>query len=98
MEHKFQKQLEDIEKHILEQTVMKKDFLTVSDAALYAGVSKSYLYKLTSGRAIPFYRPASKLIFFKRTELNDWILNNRCATIQEKAELIQVKKKGGHHD
>ena len=70
---KTENQLEGIEKHIQEQTVLRKETLKLDEAALYLGVSKSYLYKLTSKRSIPFYRPGNKLIFFFRSDLDAWI-------------------------
>ena len=74
---KFQNQLEGIEKHIQEQTVLKKETMKLSEAALYLGISKSFLYKLTSKRSIPFYRPGNKLIFFRRIDLDAWIQQNK---------------------
>ena len=51
--------------------------LTVREAAKYMGVSRSYLYKLTSQGAIPFYKPNGKLIYFKREDLDRWMLRRR---------------------
>ena len=77
MSHLIENQLAEIKAIITQQTFEKKEILTLSEAALHIGISKSYLYKLTSARKIPFYRPEVKLIFFKKSELEDWILNNR---------------------
>ena len=85
MDHKIEKQLDGIMLHISQQAFAKKEILTLGEAAAYAGVSKSFVYKLTSSRAIPFYKPATKLIFFKRTELDAWLLQNRLATTMEMA-------------
>ena len=53
-----------------------KEVLTLDEAAFYLGYKKSYLYCLTSGRKIPFYKPGSK-VFFKRSELDAWVFKNR---------------------
>lgn len=87
MEHKFEKQLDEIREHIIQQALLQKTIFNLSEAAAYAGISKSYLYKLTSTRQITFYRPVTKLIFFKRTELDDWLLQNKLSTIMEMANF-----------
>ena len=41
-------------------------------AARFLGLKKSYLYKLTSTRQIPFYKYGGKLIMFDRAALESW--------------------------
>jgi excisionase family DNA binding protein len=43
-----------------------KTVLNFDEAALLTGLSKSYLYKLTSSGMIPHYKPLGKHIFFNR--------------------------------
>jgi len=54
-----------------------KNVLTFDEAVEYSGYSRSYLYKLTSAKKIPFYKPQGKLVFFLRSELESWLLQNR---------------------
>lgn len=75
-EHSIEQKLGRIEELLSKQTVLTKEYLNLAEAALYLGVSKSYLYKLTSTLSIPFCRPANKLIYFKRTELDSWVSTN----------------------
>jgi len=49
---------------------------TLNDAAEYLGISKSYLYKLTSGGKIPHYKPFGKKIYFDKVMLDDWVYQN----------------------
>jgi excisionase family DNA binding protein len=77
----------EIKDFILQQTVLRKDIMTLKEAAVYAGVSANYLYKLTSSRSIPFYRPGSKLIYFKREELDAWLLQTRLASRGELSKI-----------
>ena len=63
-----------------------KEVLTSDEAAVYMGVSKSYLYKLTMRKQIPHYNPMGKMCYFNRAELEEWLQQNRCAT---DAELSQ---------
>ena len=62
---------------------MEKNILTFSEAAEYTGMSKSYLYKLTSTGKIAHYKPGGKLIYFNREELEAWIFSNRITPMSE---------------
>ncbi len=62
-----------------------KTVLTFDEAALYTGLSKSYLYKLTSTGGIPCYKPNGKVLYFNKKELDEWMLQNRKATSSELA-------------
>jgi len=57
--------------------------LNTSEAAIYLGVKKNYLYKLTSANKIPVYRPGGKVMNFKRAELDVWLSQNRNMTSEE---------------
>lgn len=75
--------LESIEKMLIEQNMLKKDVLNFSETAIYLEVSHSHLYKLTSNGAIPCYKPNGKKLYFKRSELDTWLLSNRQTTAEE---------------
>ena len=51
-----------------------KTILTLEEVAKYTNYSKSYIYKLTSRREIPCYKPNGKQLYFKRTEIEEWLL------------------------
>ena len=74
-----QKQMERIEQLLLVQ----KTVLTLSEVASYTGLSKSYLYKLTSGRKIPHHCPTGKVLFFSKEEIDQWLLSNKVSTVEE---------------
>ena len=57
-----------------------KTVLTMDECVLYTGLSKSTMYKMTSNRVIPHYKPNNKLIYFKRAEVEEWLLSNPIAT------------------
>ncbi len=61
----------------------QKATLTLEEASAYTGISKSYIYKLTSGGAIPHYKPEGKTIYFDRLELDGWLKRNRIKTVEE---------------
>lgn len=73
-----------------------KEILTSDEAALYMGISKSYLYKLTMRQQIPHYKPMGKMCYFNRAELEAWLQRNRVATTEELNErAVHYTMKGG---
>lgn len=75
----LKEQLNRIETAILSQ----KDVLTFDEAVSFTGMSKSYMYKLTSAHKIPHYKPSGKMVYFNRNELQTWLLQNRVSTHDE---------------
>ncbi|GAB6119249.1 helix-turn-helix transcriptional regulator [Dysgonomonas termitidis] len=64
-----------------------KKALTMTDASLLTGLSKSHLYKLVCAKKIPYYKSqGGKLTYFDRQELEAWMLSSR---IKTNAELEQ---------
>lgn len=54
-----------------------KQVLTLEEAALFMGISKSSLYKMTHKHELPFFRPNGKIIYFEKSELLNWMHQNR---------------------
>ena len=79
--------------------IVAKEVLTFDEAATFTGLSKSCLYKMTSGKKIPHFKPTGKLCYFNRLELQAWLQQNRIATTEEVHEQAQSycmnNKKGG---
>jgi excisionase family DNA binding protein len=76
----------------------KKTVLNFDEVAAYTGLSKSYLYKLTCSGGIPCYKPQGKHIYFNKQEIDQWLLQNRKATISEldsQASTFVTLNKGG---
>ena len=73
-----------------------KRVLDFDDAILITGLSRSYLYKLTHGRQIPHYKPNGKLLYFEKSELEAWMLQNKVSSKKEIShtadEFIMNKK------
>lgn len=59
-----------------------KETLTAEEAALYTGYAIKGIYTLTSNKQIPHYKRNGKL-YFKKTELDEWMTANRVMTEQE---------------
>lgn len=70
--------------------MISKEFLSLQEAADYIGLSKSTLYKKTAKRSITFYQPGGKVIYFKKEDLDNWVLSNRVAPQSEIEETAQA--------
>ena len=68
--------LSNIEVLLLNQ----KTVLNLDEVATYTGLSKSYLYRLTSTGGIPCYKPHGKHIYFEKAEIDKWLLRNKVKT------------------
>lgn len=60
-----------------------KEILTFDEACDYTGISRSYLYKLTAKGKIPHSKPNGKLLFFEKTQLVEWLLQNKVSSPRE---------------
>ena len=76
----LQRQIEELQKRmeavedILDNA---KEVLTVEEASRFMDIARSSLYKMTSDRSIPFYRPNGKMIYFEKADILAWIRQNR---------------------
>ena len=75
--------LDNIEKILSEQNLLKKDVLNFSEACQYLDISESHLYKLTSRKQIPHFCHQGKKLYFNRQELDRWLQQNRQNTNDE---------------
>ena len=75
--------IKNIEKLLLTQ----KNVLNFSEVKLYTNLSESYLYELTSSGGIPCYKPNGKQLYFKKQEIEEWLLSNKKVTNIELDEL-----------
>lgn len=79
--------LERIELLLESQKLVHKEVLNFNEACEYLELSQSHLYKMTSTAAIPYYKPNGKKVYFKRLELEAWLLRNR-TTSQDEIETM----------
>jgi excisionase family DNA binding protein len=60
-----------------------KSVLTLNDVSLLTGLSKAVLYKMTSCRQIPFYKPNGKTLYFEKSEVEAWMRRCRVNAVDE---------------
>lgn len=78
MENEFlrqlSKQLERIEKAVL---LRSKDVLTIEECSMLTGMTVGSLYRRTSNGEIPYYKPMGGKIYFRKEEIERWMLRGR---------------------
>ena len=79
----LKEQLAHIEELLSTQNMLQKDVLNTKEASKYLMMTESNLYHLTSTSSIPYYKPNNRHLYFKRTELDAWMLQNKSDDINE---------------
>ena len=89
---RLQRQIEELQKRmeavedILDNA---KEVLTVEEASRFMDIARSSLYKMTSDRSIPFYRPNGKIIYFEKADILTWIRQNRVTPVKSSDDSEQ---------
>ena len=60
-----------------------KQTLNIDEAAAFTGLANSYIYKLTSTQEIPHYKPRGKMLYFDRSELENWLRRGKVSSHAE---------------
>ena len=79
MEKSIEMRVAELENLVLHS----KNVLSFEEASRFLNLSKSYLYKLTSGNLIPHYKPQGKMLYFEKTELEAWLRQNPIRTLAQ---------------
>jgi excisionase family DNA binding protein len=77
---------------------LNKTILSFKEAISFMDVSKSFLYKLTSEGKINFFKPNNGKIYFKKEDLENWMLQNEVKSFNVLEEsvnknLLKIGKK-----
>lgn len=68
--------------------------LSIQEAAIFLNLAQQTLYGFTSNRTIPFIKKGKKL-YFRKSDLEQWLTDGRKATVKELEKGIIGKTKGG---
>ena len=86
----------------LETGDMGSIILTTEAACKYLNMKKSMLYKKTSAKEIPYYKPEGKKMYFVREELDRWMQRNPTPTvddmIRQSQEYMANRRKGPNNN
>lgn len=77
------KEVRLIKKEIVKRNLYRKRYLTISQASLVVGVSKSFIQKLVSSKQIPHSKPNGKLVFIHRKDLEEFLSQNHISSNEE---------------
>lgn len=64
-------------------TFVGKDILSFQEAIQYLDLSESSLYKLTSDSKITFHKPNGGKLYFRKSDLDNWMLQNENKSVQD---------------
>lgn len=79
----FMKKIVELGNKIEDQHLLQKPVLNFSETCRYLQISPSHLYKLTSQKDIPHFCPQGKKLYFRREEIDQWLLRNRQSSADE---------------
>ncbi|MGL5914162.1 MAG: helix-turn-helix domain-containing protein [Bacteroidales bacterium] len=60
-----------------------KNVLTIDEVAVITGLAKGYVYRLTSSKRIPHYKLNGRNLYFKKDEIEAWLMQDRISTNDE---------------
>ena len=61
-----------------------REIMDLDEFCQYTGTSKRYSYRLTSENRVPHYKLNGKKIFFKRSEVDQWLTTSRVQTTEKR--------------
>ena len=82
------------ESFLSKQTFIEKEILSFKEALGYLDVSPSFLYKQTSQRVIRYFKPNGGKIYFKKADLDSWMLQNENKSMASLEEELLTKISG----
>ncbi|MCF7912274.1 MAG: helix-turn-helix domain-containing protein [Candidatus Cloacimonetes bacterium] len=84
-----------VQKEVLEMK-NQSNFVTLERAAEILGLSPGTMYQYTHRRIIPFYKPNGRMIYFKVSELMEFIESSRRSSVDEiKSQAVEDTLKRG---
>jgi len=60
---------------MLMQSKKESPFLTLPEASEYLKLAKQTIYQYCHNKIIPYYKPNNRNIYFRKTDLDNFILN-----------------------
>ena len=67
---------------LISNAVLDLEVMSLNQLCNHYDLTKSFVYKKTHSREIPHYKNGKRL-FFKKNEIDTWILENRVKTIKD---------------
>lgn len=80
MEEEIKQQLDRIESYAM---IAAKSVLNIKEAAFILGMSVEGVRLIARNHQIPYYKPNINRLYFKKSELEDWMTQNRSKSMAE---------------
>ena len=80
MDNEIKKQLDRIEQYSM---IAAKSVLNIKEAAFILGMTVQGVRFIARSHEIPCYKPNSHRLYFKKSELEAWMLQNRSKSMAE---------------
>jgi excisionase family DNA binding protein len=61
--------------------------MSVREVCKYLNITSSHIYKMTSLKIIPYHKPNGKLIYFRKSEIDEWVYRKRISSKNESSEI-----------
>ena len=92
-------QMKEVIESVFQQASLssnQSEIIDIEDVSKLTGYKKATVYKLVHERKIPFHKPAhgGRRIFFKSTEIDQWLQFNRIETNEEFFKNYRSSKSG----
>ncbi len=62
--------------------LLSKEILNAKEAAAFLSISLQQLYKLSANGTLPTYCPTGGRIYFKKSEIEEWVFSKRRASVK----------------
>lgn len=79
-EREIKEQLDRIEQYAM---IAAKSMLNIKEAAIILGMTVEGVRYLARNNTLPYYKPNVHRIYFKKSELEDWMMQNRSKSMTE---------------
>ncbi|OVE63301.1 helix-turn-helix domain-containing protein [Chryseobacterium mucoviscidosis] len=70
---------------------IEKEILSFKESIEFMDVSKSFLYKLTSEGRINFFKPNNGKIYFRKEDLENWMMQNEMKSVESLEKHLLTK-------
>ena len=74
IDQEIKEQLDRIEKYSM---IAAKSMLNIKEAAIILGMTIEGVRYLVRNNTLPYYKPNVHRLYFKKSEVEDWIMQNR---------------------
>lgn len=79
-EKEIKEQLDRIEQYAM---IAAKSMLNIKEAAIILGMTVEGVRYLARNNILPYYKPNVHRLYFKKSELEDWMMQNRSKSMTE---------------